>query len=125
MLVRELVAGIDRTGLLLPITRQAELLGIARQSVYYQPVLVSVEELEMKNQIDEIYTKYPFYGSRRVMALIKKRKEEINHKRIEAYMQEMGLQAICPKPNLSKNGKVHPTFPYLLRGLEITHPNHV
>jgi len=126
MLVRELVAGIDRTGLLLPITRQAELLGIARQSVYYQPVPVSVEELEMKNQIDEIYTKYPFYGSRRVrLALIKKRKESINHKRIEAYMQEMGLQAICPKPNLSKNGKQHQTFPYLLKGLEITHPNHV
>lgn len=117
---------IDRSGVILPISRQAELLGIARRSVYYQPVPVSPKELEIKNQIDEIYTSYPFYGVRKMrVALVKKRGEAVNHKRVARYMNEMGLQAVFPRPNLSKNGKHHMTFPYLLKGLEITHPNHV
>lgn len=124
--VRELVKEIDRTGLNLPISRQAELLGIARRSVYYQPVPVSSKELEIKNQIDRIYTDYPFYGVRKMtVALVKERNEAINHKRVARYMQEMGLQAVFPRPNLSKNAQAHPVFPYLLRGLTITHPNHV
>ena len=114
--VRELVeGGIERNGLTVPICRQAELLGIARRSVYYQPKPVDPKELEIKNQIDEIYTKYPFYGVRKMtVEVAKKRKEAVNHKRIQAYMQEMGLQAIFPGPNTSKNGREHATFPYLL-----------
>ena len=54
---------------LLTVTRQAELLGIPRRSVYYQPV-VNVERLALDklhmNTLDEIYTRYPFYGSRRM-----------------------------------------------------------
>jgi putative transposase len=125
--VRKLVEeGIDRSELILPISRQAELLGIARRSVYYQPVPVSPKELEIKNQIDVIYTDYPFYGVRKMtVALVKERNEAVNHKRVANYMNQMGLQAVFPRPNLSTNGKAHPVFPYLLRGLEITHPNHV
>jgi putative transposase len=125
--VRELVEdGIERNGLILPISRQAELLGIARRSVYYTPMPVSQKELEIKNQIDVIYTDYPFYGSRKMtVALVKERNEAVNHKRVASYMNQMGLQAVFPRPNLSKNGKQHPVFPYLLRELEITHPNHV
>ena len=125
--VRELVeGGIERNGLMLPISRQAELLGIARRSVYYQPAPVSPKELEIKHQIDEIYTDYPFYGSRKMtVALVKERNEPVNHKRVARYMNQMGLQAVFPRPNLSKNGKAHPVFPYLLKGLEITRPNQV
>lgn len=125
--VRQLVeGGIDRSKLVLPISRQAELLGIARRSVYYQPVLVSLKELEIKNQIDEIYTKCPFYGIRKMtVAVSKKRKETVNHKRIAKYMQEMGIQAIFPGPNTSKQGKQHPAFPYLLRGVTASYSNHI
>ena len=59
------------------------------------------------------------------IAVSEKRKEAVNHKRIARYMNQMGLQAVFPKPNLSKNGKAHPVFPYLLRGMEITRPNQV
>lgn len=124
--VRELVSSLDRSGLLLPISTQTNLLGIARQSVYYQPIPVSKKELEIKNQIDVIYTKHPFFGVRKMtIAIREERKEAINHKRIARYMQEMGLQAIFPGPNLSKNGKQHPVFPYLLRNVIANHPNHI
>lgn len=124
--VRELVGIVDRNGLILPISAQASLLGIARQSVYYQPVPVSLKELEIKNQIDVIYTKHPFYGVRKMThAVSKERKEAVNHKRIQAYMNEMGLQAIFPGPNLSKNGKEHLRFPYLLRGIVASYANHI
>lgn len=124
--VRELVRSVDRSGLLLPISTQTSLLGIARQSVYYQPIPASTKELEIKNQIDVIYTKHPFFGVRKMtVAIREERKEAINHKRIQAYMNEMGLQAIFPGPNLSKNGKQHPVFPYLLRNVTANHPNHI
>jgi putative transposase len=37
-------------------------------------------------------------------------------------MNEMGLQALYPKPNLSKPGKNHKIYPYLLRGIKINRP---
>jgi putative transposase len=120
------VGGVDRSGLWLPISAQTQLLGIARQSVYYTPVPVSAKELAIKNQIDVIYTRYPFYGVRKMtVAVSNERKEAINHKRIQAYMNEMGLQAIFPGPNTSKNGLHHPIFPYLLKGVTASHPNHI
>ena len=86
--VRQLVeGGIDRNGLILPITRQAELLGVARRSVYYQPVPISLKELEIKNQIDQIYTDHPFYGVRKMtVAVATERNEPVNHKRIASYI---------------------------------------
>jgi len=118
--------GIDRDSLILPITRQAELLGVARRSVYYQPVPISLKEVAIKNQIDQIYTDYPFYGIRKMtVAVATERNEPINHKRIASYMNEMGLQAVFTRPKLGRNGQAHLVHPYLLRGLEITHHNHV
>lgn len=117
---------MDRGGLLLPVSAQADLLGIGLRSVYYEPVPVSLKELEIKNQIDVIYTKCPFYGVRKVTVEVAKvRSEPVNHKRIARYMAEMGLQAIFPGPNLSKNGKQHIRFPYLLKGIVADHPNHI
>ena len=51
--------------------------------------------------------------------------EAVNHKRIARYMREMGLQAIFPGPDLSKDGMIHPRFPYLLNGIVASHPNHI
>ena len=54
----------------LPLSVQAELLGLSRSSLYYQPVPPSAEEIAIKHRIDEIYTKYPFYGSRRITVAV-------------------------------------------------------
>lgn len=49
----------------------------------------------------------------------------INRKRVLRLMREMGIQAIYPKPNLSKPASGHKKYPYLLRDLKIVKPNQV
>jgi len=124
-----LVKGIQ-SHQLLPISLQARLLGISRGSYYYQPAPVSPEELTIKNLIDEIYTDHPIYGVRKMTIEVNRHRKEtqqpiINHKRIAGYMREMGLQAIFPGPNLSKNTHQHPIYPYLLKGVTADHTNHI
>lgn len=107
------------------IGRQAELLGIARSSFYYQPLPVNPEKLFLMNKIDEIYTKRPFYGVRRITWKLREEGYMVNHKRVHHLMQEMGIQALYPKPNLSKNNLPHLKYPYLLKGVTAGYPNHI
>jgi putative transposase len=81
----------------------------------------------LRRRIDEIYTASPFFGSRRIRAILRREGWQINRKAVQRYMAEMGLEAICPKPNLSKPGEgaAHKIYPYLLRGLSLVGPNHV
>ncbi len=78
------------------------------------------------NAIDEIYTKLPFYGSRRIAKeLYRAKGTVVNRKRVQRLMRKMVLEAIYPRPNLSRANKEHKKYPYLLRGMEITRPNQV
>jgi len=115
---------VERENAELPLTTQAELLGLSRASLYYVPVPPSPEELYIKRRIDEIYTAHPFYGSRKILAVLR-REMTINRKTVQRQMREMGLAAIYPGPNLSKRAQQHAVFPYLLRGVAITRPNQV
>lgn len=99
---------------------QADLLGLDRSGIYYVPVAVSASELAIKHRIDELYTERPFYGSRKIADEL-----GINRKAAQRHMREMGIHGICPGPNLSKKAAESRVFPYLLRGLDICHPNHV
>jgi putative transposase len=108
----------------LPLMRQADLLGVSRSSLYYQPVLPSAEEVALKHRIDEIYTAWPFYGSRRITAVLN-REMTINRKKVQRCMREMGIAGICPGPNLSQRRADHPIYPYLLRNLTFNYPNQV
>lgn len=110
----------------LSITRQAELLDINRTSLYYRPVPISQEELDIKRLIDEIYTKHPEYGYRKMTKVLgRKHNILINCKRTRRYMREMGIHGFCPGPNLSKRLHSKYFYPYLFRGLNIDHPNQV
>jgi putative transposase len=62
------VAQVEREESEIPLSLQAELLGISRSSLYDQPRSPSLEEITIKHRIDELYTDYPFYGSRRMAA---------------------------------------------------------
>lgn len=108
------------------IARQAELIGISRSSAYYQPT-DNLEDIPIMNAIDEIFTDCPFYGHRRIRRDLRDKSIYIGRKRTRSLMKKMGLEAIYPKkkPNTSKGNDVHKKYPYLLRGLEIKHPNHV
>lgn len=104
----------------LPLTVQAELLSLNRTSLYYKPVPPSPEEVRLKHRIDELYTQYPFMGSRRIAAMLRQEGETIHRNTVQTYMREMGLVAIYPGLNLSKRNLQHRTYPYLLSGLTIS-----
>lgn len=107
------------------ITRQAELLGLNRTSLYYQSVGLSSENLALRHRIDEVYTAHPFYGVRRITACLRREGRMLNHKAVARHMREMGLAGICPGPNLSKRNLAHAVYPYLLKEVTATHPNHI
>jgi len=108
----------------LSISAQAMLLDLNRTSLYYHPVPTR-EEVALKHRIDEIYTAYPFFGSRRIAAVLRREGAVISRKAVQRHMREMGIAGISPAPNLSRRSLDHQVFPYLLRGLAINAPNQV
>lgn len=106
------------------ITEQAELLSLNRTGLYYLPVPPSTEELFIKRRIDEIYTEFPFMGSRRITLELQK-EMSINRKAVQRYMREMGIFGRLPGPHLSRPAPENKIFPYLLRNLAIVRPNQV
>ena len=115
---------VDPTHSELALATQADLLSLNRSGLYYVPVPPSRDELTIKRRIDEIYTAHPFYGSRKITAVLRQERV-INRKAVQRHMRDMGLAAIYPSPNLSQPAPEHPVFPYLLRGLKLSQPNQV
>ena len=109
----------------LPLSTQAELLGLNRSGLYYKPTSPSPMTVALRHKIDEIYTQRPFLGSRRITWELKREGFPVNRKAVQRHMQEMGIRAIYPGPNLSKREQESRIFPYLLRNLKIEKPNHV
>ena len=102
------------------VENQCKILEINRTSFYYTPIQNGTEKEDyLKNRIDYWHTKMCYAGARKLKKLLEKDGICISRKLISRYMNEMGIYAIYPKPNLSKNSKQHKKFPYLLRGLTI------
>jgi putative transposase len=109
----------------LSLTRQCKLLKISRSSIYYTPVGVNAETLALMHEIDRVFTKYPFFGSRQIAAYLPQSGFSAGRHRVRRLMNIMGLQAIYKGPNTSKKHPQHRIYPYLLRKLAITRPNQV
>jgi putative transposase len=109
----------------LSIRRQCKLLDLNRSTLYYEPVKVSEEVLEIMHRIDEIFTDSPFYGSRRIQECLRRDGWTIGRERVQSLMRKMGLKAIYPKAHLSQVNPEHKIYPYLLNGLAIVRPNQV
>ena len=75
-------AAVDRSGQI-SMTRQCELLGLSRSSLYYQAAGESWENLELMRKLDEQYTKTPFYGSRRMVEGLRRQGHDVNRKRVQ------------------------------------------
>lgn len=101
------------------------MLCLSRSTLYYEPVKETDLNLELMRCIDELYTEWPFYGSRKVTEEMIKMGYIVNRKRIQRLMRIMGLEVIYPKPNLSKPDLSHRKYPYLLRGVKIDSVNQV
>lgn len=119
---RELV---ERDHAKLSIRRQCELLGLARSGLYRPPPAANDNDLVLMRRIDELFTAWPFLGSRRMTAMLRAEGYAINRKRVRRLMRRMGIAALGPKPRTSKPAPGHKVFPYLLRGLTIERPNQV
>lgn len=109
----------------LPLARQAQVLGLARSSVYYQPRAVPAEDLAIMRRIDELHLEFPFAGSRMLRDLLRAEGVKIGRDRVITLMRRMGIEALYRRPNTSKPAPGHQVFPYLLRGMRIERPNQV
>lgn len=109
----------------LSIRRQCALLGLSRASYYYTPVAVEPTELLLLRQIDEQYTKTPFYGVRRMTAWLRTQGQRVNHKHVARLLRQLGLVAIYPKRRVSQPAPGHRHYPYLLRDVPVERVNHV
>jgi putative transposase len=107
-----------------PFKAQADLLGVSYSSLFYQPRPPSQRELDIKRRIDEIYTATPFYGSRRITVTLQP-EFDVSRPTVQAYMREMGIAGIAPGPNTSKPAPGHQIYPYLLRNVTASRPNHI
>ena len=109
----------------LPLTRQAEALGISRGSVYYLPAPASGADLALMRRIDELHLEHPLAGARMLRDWLNAEGHAVGRNHVATLMRRMGIEALYRKPNLSRRNARHPIYPYLLRGLAITGPNHV
>lgn len=107
----------------LSIRRQCELMGLNRSSYYYEPGRETEVNLMLMRQIDELYLRHPFLGSRRMSRVLgRKLGMPLNRKRIQRLMRKMGIEAVYPKPKTSQTHPDHRIYPYLLRNMAIKHP---
>ena len=116
---------VDRTDDQMSILAQCRLLRVARSTLYYRPAPASDDDLRLMRRIDEQYLETPFYGSRRMVAVLRREGYAVNRKRVRRLMRLMGIEAIYQKPNTSQRHPDHKVYPYLLRGLVIDRPNQV
>ena len=109
------------------VSRQCELLGLARSSLYYRPCRQEAYNELLMRLMDEQYIRTPFYGVRRMRQHLRRAGHAVNPKRVRRLMRQMDLETIYPKRrlNLSQSDKASKRYPYLLRGLEIVRPDQV
>ena len=115
---------LEKDSLELPLKTQVELLGISYSSLFYQPVLPSSRFFFNDPATAEIYTAHPFYGSRKITAVLRP-EIMVSRPTVQAYMREMGIFALVPGPNTSKPAPQHQIYPYLLRHVSAERPNHI
>jgi len=98
---------------------------VAEVHLLYEACSDDAFNLAMMQEIDLLFTAYPFYGKRRISAVLKSRGHEVGVDLARTLMKRMGIDAIYPKPNLSRPFPGHKIYPYLLRGVEIERINQV
>jgi putative transposase len=107
------------------VSEQCGLLSLNRTSLYYKKRPMLPEKLAILNAMDEIFTENPTYGARRIKSDLCKLGFVISRPTVADYMKILGLEAIYPKPDTSKPHPEHKIYPYLLRDIKASYPNHI
>ena len=118
-------AMIRRDPPVLSLSRQCKILSISRSSFYYAPKGESPENLALMRRIDELFLKYPFYGSRQMVRQLRREGLCIGRHRVRRLMRLMGLEAIYQAPRTSAPHPEHRIYPYLLGNLAVNRANQV
>jgi len=116
---------IDLNHSRLSVRRQCQLLGLSASSLYYPASGEDAVSQALMRWIDRQYTATPFFGVRRMTAMLRRDGQQVNVKRVRRLMRLMGLEAIYPKPRTSLKNQANPAYPYLLKGLVIDRPDQV
>jgi len=127
MTIEEKKQRIQPTHPKLSIQKQCELIGLPRSS-YYREGLAgqeTPENLEIMRLIDNEYTAHPFYGTRQMRNVLRRKGYKVNRKRVQRLMRKMGIQSIAPKPNTINYHPQHKIYPYLLRNFDVTRADQV
>jgi putative transposase len=109
----------------LSLSRQCELVSISRSSFYYTPRGESAENLALMRRIDELFLRYPFYGSRQMVRQLRREGVAVGRHRVRRLMRRMGLEAISRAPKTSTPHPEHRVYPYLLRNVAVTRSDQV
>jgi len=127
MTIKEKKQRIQPTDPNLSIQRQCDLIGLPRSSYYREGSAEqeTPENIEIMRFIDKEYTDHPFYGTRQMRNVLRRKGYKINRKRVQRLMRKMGIQSIAPKPNTSKANPQHKIYPYLLRNFDVTRADQV
>jgi putative transposase len=105
------------------LRRQCELLDVNRSTLYYGCKESENYDINLLNEVRDIWQQYPFYGYRRITKELRAKGYEVNKKRVQRLMVEGGIRAIFPGPNTSRRNKLHAVHPYLLKDLVINRAN--
>ena len=116
---------IERGSYKLSLSKQCELLDINRSRIYYEQKPADEQDIEIMNEIRIIYQECPFYGYRRMHAILRSKGYSHNRKKTQRLMQLTGLQALYPKKRTTVVNPHHKKYPYLLKGLAINRVNQV
>ena len=119
------MARVDPGHAQLSIVRQCRLMSVARSSFYYEARGESLLNLRLMRLIDEQFLETPFFGSRQMKRWLYRQGYAVSRKRVRRLMRLLGLQAIFQRPRTSQPHPEHRIYPYLLRDLQITRPDHV
>ena len=105
------------------LVRQCALAGVSRSSLYYRPAGESAENLALMREIDELHTRYPFYGVRQMRSHLRLGGVVVGVNRVRRLMRLMGLSAVQPPPRMSSPAPGHRAYPYLLGGVDVVEPD--
>ena len=121
--MRKAMISRDHPGL--SLSQQCGLLSISRSSFYYAPTGECEETLTLMRRIDELFLKYPFYGSRQMVRQLQREGIYVGRHRVRRLMRLTGLEAIYQAPRTSDPHPGHRIYPYLLKNMAIDRPNQV
>ena len=101
----------------LSINKQCKILNISKSSLYYKTVkkFSSESDLKLLNAINDIYSEFPYYGTRRLVTALLNEGFVIGRKLIKSMMEYLGIKALYPVHKTTKPNKEHKKYPYLLK----------